>query len=118
MPSRKLLLLCLAMASINCGPRSGSRTPCPSLPPVAIDPPATSVDCRVALTAPLSSETLAALRALPRCRTAEGSPMPSADLCWTSGEASLAGTVIARLLVGDARVRRCLELAAAAGGVP
>ncbi len=44
--------------------------------------------------------------------------MPSADLCWTSGEASLAGTVIARLLVGDARVRRCLELAAAAGGVP
>ena len=37
--------------------------------------------------------------------------MSSGEACWTSADASLAGAVLARLLVSDERVRRCLELA-------
>ncbi len=113
MPSMKLLLLSLAMASTSCGPRSPSRTPScpPSLPPVTIAPPAPAVDCRVALGPRLDLTTL---QALPRCLTPEGQPMPSADRCWTSGEVSTAAAALARLITSDARVRRCLDLAAGA----
>lgn len=108
---RCLTLIPLLTASINCGPRP-TLSPCPpSPPPLAIDPPARPMDCRVALGPPVGSETLARLRQLPRCLTPTGSPMSSGDACWTSADASLAGAVLARLLVSDERVRRCLELA-------
>lgn len=39
--------------------------------------------------------------------------MADTEPCWTSLEASIAGTALARLIVGDARVRACLRIAAA-----
>ena len=41
--------------------------------------------------------------------------MADDEMCWTSGEASLAGGELAHLVVENARVRACLEAAAAAG---
>jgi len=35
--------------------------------------------------------------------------MSSAELCWTAGEASIVGSVLARLLLEDDRVRACLD---------
>lgn len=55
---------------------------------------------------------LTMLAALPRCRKPDGAPMADVELCWTSREASIAGTALARLIVADARVRACLEAAA------
>lgn len=109
---RCLLLTLLLTASTSCWRRSTPSAPScpPSLPPVLIDPPATAVDCRAVLGPPAD---LTRLSALPRCRRADGSPMADTEPCWTSLEASIAGTALARLIVGDARVRACLRIAAA-----
>lgn len=111
---RCLVFLLALTASTSCWRRSTSPAPScpPSLPPVTIDPPATSVDCRVVLGPPPALTTLSGL---PRCRRPDGSVMADDEMCWTSGEASLAGGELAHLVVENARVRACLEAAAAAG---
>lgn len=110
---RSLLLTLLLTASTSCWRSSTPSQPScpPSLPPVVIDPPAAVVDCRAVL-GPRVDLTM--LSALPRCRKPDGSPMADSDPCWTSREASIAGTALARLIVADARVRACLEAAARA----
>jgi hypothetical protein len=55
---------------------------------------------------------LSTLAALPRCQRPDGSPMAATELCWTSGQASTAGAALARAVALEARVRRCLDLAA------
>jgi hypothetical protein len=42
--------------------------------------------------------------------------MAATELCWTSGQASTAGAALARAVALEARLRRCLDLAA--GGAP
>ena len=103
---RNLPLLTLALASIAC---SRPSTPSACLPRVPSLPAPSTVDCRSALGPRIPPETLATLRRLPRCLSPTGSPMSSAELCWTAGEASIVGSVLARLLLEDDRVRACLD---------
>ncbi len=108
-----LLALTALTASTACWRRSTSPAPScpPSLPPVAIDPPAAAVDCLVVLGPPVDLTTLSGLS---RCRKPDGSAMGDGDLCWTSAEASIAAAALASLIVEDARVRSCLAAAAEA----
>ena len=108
-----LPILFMLAVSTGCCSRSTSPPPsCPSPPPVTIDPPRALVDCRTVLSPPLTQELAAKLQALPRCLTAQGQPTSSGEPCWNAGEVDLAAGVLAQYVMDDARVRRCLELAA------
>lgn len=112
--SRLWMLALVLTAWTGCWPRSRPPT-CPASPPPAptvIDPPPARLDCLAVLGPRLDAATRARLVAIPRCVTSEGRSMSSDDLCLTSGDASLLGTVAARLLLADDRVRACLDGAA------